>query len=112
MLKGLKKEFVVKRDVKKIILSSIIDALVISILFYIAITHYNEFLVKLLQAIAEKNIAYEVSWIMLPLIIIITIMINLGFFIANDEKTIEEAKKERKDKTKKENKKSKKQDAK
>ena len=113
MLKGLKKEFVVKRNIKKIIITSIIDAVVISILFYIAITQYNEFLVDLLRAIAEKNVAYEISWMMLPLIIIMTIMINLGFFITNDETALEAAKKEIKEKkSKKDTKKAKKQNTK
>ena len=98
MFKGLKKEFVVKRNVKKIMLASIIDALILSILFYIAIADCNEFLVKLLQAIAEKNAAYEVSWLMLPCLIIVTLIINLTFFIIHDETALEEAKKEIKEK--------------
>ena len=113
MLKGLKKEFIVKRNMKTILLTSIIDGVILSILSYIAITDYNEFLIDLLQAIAENNAAYEFSWIMLPCFIIVTLVVNLGFFTVNDVTALEAAKKEIKEKkSKKDTKKAKKQNTK
>ena len=92
MFESLKKEYVVKIKIWEMLLEVLLEAIALSLLFYIGVTEYNQVIVDILVTISESNVAYEATQIIFPVFIIMGLMIKLGFNTIHDEKSYEEEK--------------------
>lgn len=81
MLKKLNQEIVVKRTLLQRIIDSIISAVALTILLYFCLTDFNQEIVEFLKSVAENNIATEATLILFPILLIITITMNIGMIV-------------------------------
>lgn len=81
MLKKLNQEIVVKRTLLWRIIDSIISAICLSILLYFCLTDFNQEIVEFLKSVAENNRATEATIILFPILLIITITMNICMIV-------------------------------
>lgn len=81
MLKKLNQEIVVKRKLLWRIFDSTIKAACLTILLYFCLTDFNQEIVEFLKSVAENNIEIEITLIFFPILLIITIIMNIGMVI-------------------------------
>ena len=85
MLKKLNQEIVVKRTLLWRIIDSIISAVGLTILLYFCLTDFNQEIVEFLKSVAENNIATETTLILFPILLIITITMNIGMIVTTSD---------------------------
>lgn len=92
MKKWLTKEYIVKRKAWRLILETIIDTFIITLLIFISVTEYNTEIVELLSTISADNLGYAFAKIMFPVVLIMVTMFKVCLFMISD--MAEERKKE------------------
>ena len=81
MKEFFKTKFNVEQTVWKRLLGSIIFAIGITFLIYLCLTTFNDFFLDLFKATNTKEIARNMSLTLLPALIIICLMLELGRII-------------------------------
>ena len=84
----LHKEYFVHRKIWGILLESLINALILTIIVYFCVTKYNDNIVRLLSIISNNNIGLVFAKTMFPIILIIVLMLNLLFYVTQNTKII------------------------
>ncbi len=84
MRRWLNKEYIIKRKMWTLLLESLIDSFICTILLYFCIAKYNSTIIELLNAISTNNLEITFSKIMFPIILIIISILKLGLYIINN----------------------------
>ena len=97
MKENLNKEFTIKTKTWRVIVSSFISALLVSLIIYYCFTTYNSVLIKLLQEINTNKEAFQLAELILPIAFIVIMMCNLGTLVISDaeEKPAKKTKKKK-----------------
>ena len=72
---------ILKKHGKKLLIDSVIGALIVVAIVYVIIGPYNTEFVNIMQGVAKDNSAINVSLILFPIILIIDLIINLGIIV-------------------------------
>lgn len=97
MKENLNKEFTIKTKTWKIIVSSFISALLVSLIIYYCFTTYNSVLIKLLQEINTNKEAFQLAELILPIAFVVIMTCKLGALVIADteEKSAKKTKKKK-----------------
>ena len=97
MKENLNKEFTIKTKTWRVIVSSFISALLVSLIIYYCFTTYNSVLIKLLQEINTNKEAFQLAELILPIAFVVIMTCNLGALVIADaeEKPAKKTKKKK-----------------
>lgn len=97
MKDNLNREFTIKTKTWKVIVSSFISALLVSLIIYYCVTTYNSVLIKLLQEINTNKEAFQLAELILPIAFIVIMMCKLATLVISDaeEKPAKKTKKKK-----------------
>ena len=76
---------ILKKHGKKLLIDSVIGALIVVAIVYVIIGPYNTEFVNIMQGVAKDNSAINVSLILFPIILIIDLIINLGIIVTKEK---------------------------
>lgn len=76
---------ILKKHGKKLLINSVIEALIVVAIVYIIIGPYNTEFVNIMQVIEKGGSAIEISFFMFPIILIIYLIINLGRIVMKEK---------------------------
>ena len=97
MKENLNKEFTIKTKTWRVIVSSFISALLVSLIIYYCFTTYNSVLIKLLQEINTNKEAFQLAELILPIAFVVIMTCKLGTLVISDaeEKPAKKTKKKK-----------------
>ena len=97
MKENLNKEFTIKTKTWRVIVSSFISALLVSLIIYYCFTTYNSVLIKLLQEINTNKEAFQLAELILPIAFVVIMTCKLGALVIADaeEKPTKKTKKKK-----------------
>lgn len=97
MKENLNKEFTIKTKTWRVIVSSFISALLVSLIIYYCFTTYNSVLIKLLQEINTNKEAFQLAELILPIAFVVIMTCKLGALVIADaeEKPAKKTKKKK-----------------
>ncbi len=76
---------ILKKHGKKLLIDSVVGALIVTVIVYVIIGPYNTEFVNIMQGVAKDNSAINVSLILFPIILIIYLIINLGIIVTKEK---------------------------
>ena len=97
MKENLNKEFTIKTKTWRVIVSSFISALLVSLIIYYCFTTYNSVLIKLLQEINTNKEAFQLAELILPIAFVVIMTCKLRALVKADaeEKPAKKTKKKK-----------------
>ncbi len=75
-----------KKHGKKVLIDSVVGALIATVIVYVIIGPYNTEFVNILQGISEKGLVVNTCLIMFPALLIVCLCINLGKIVIEEKK--------------------------